>query len=80
METRTIGWVCDRATSKRRIRVAVVEPGGIELLMEVYDRQASCPQQAVRVELDGAGAEVLGHFLVEALLRCVPPLVAEEAP
>jgi hypothetical protein len=66
MDAQTVGWVCDRATSKRRIRVAVVAPGCVELLVEVTG------QPAARVELDFAGAEALGHYMVEALLRLLP--------
>jgi hypothetical protein len=74
LSVQTVGWVCDRATSKRRIRVAVTAPDCVELLVEVYGQQASI------VELDRDGVGVLGRFVVEALARLVEAADAREAP
>ena len=63
MDAHTVGWVCDRATSKRRIRVAVVEPECVELLVE------GAGQPALRVELDLAGMAVLAEYCAQALTR-----------
>jgi hypothetical protein len=63
VSVQTVGWICDQATSKRRIRVAVTGPDVVELLVEVAG------QQALMVELDAEGAAYLATMMAQALVQ-----------
>lgn len=60
MSQQRVGWVCDYATTQRRIHVHAVRAGVVALTVEVYR------QQACVVELDEDGTMALLTLLAEA--------------